>query len=31
MMLHHEQKWINNFGRDRSFCVEKKERAMGWH
>ena len=28
-MLHKEKKWINNFGWDRSFCVEKKEIKWG--
>ena len=25
MMLHIDKKWINSFGWDKSFCVEKKE------
>ena len=25
MMLHLDKKWINSFGWDKSFCVEKKE------
>ena len=31
-MLHQEKNGINNFGWDRSFCIEKKENgAIGWY